>query len=507
MTRKKITISHSAGSERVLTSDEESSSGTGVQVPSTSDGSQEYSDSVPEEEDWTTVGYSDEELEPSDSASRPSSKPPRPHRHSGHYHRRPPPANYHAAHRSIPEDHVPRRSSYRKHREHASYREHRDHRRPPSVNSDSLDSHDDYPGYARGPPLPHHPHQQWAHVSNHGPPSGYGASMVSSGGYNPFTGGMSHASSQLIPFSSHSDAYGYPSSNPFSPSVHGQANPFSPAPSAMSGAAGYFDHPRPGYPRPPAQPRASEIMPYGAGAGHYPYPYSNPYYYSGTPTESPPPPHPPAHPPPPGRTYSRPGSVPYDSTKSKEEEERIARLEKIVYEAKQKEAAEAAPKKDDNHYSKLEALILAQKEEQIAREKAAAAKAAEEKAAADAKIAKEAADKKAAEEAAQAILDAAAKAQKDAETKAEEAAKKAQEEHDKKVKELEAAAEAAKKEAAEAKGPGDEKKPPIKFKDAVGRKFSFPWHLCKTWKVSKTSILFFFCFYNPSRILLTNPAL
>jgi hypothetical protein len=25
---------------------------------------------------------------------------------------------------------------------------------------------------------------------------------------------------------------------------------------------------------------------------------------------------------------------------------------------------------------------------------------------------------------------------------------------------------------------------PIKFKDAVGRKFSFPWDLCKTWKVS-----------------------
>ncbi|KAK5674309.1 hypothetical protein LTS10_012893 [Elasticomyces elasticus] len=25
-------------------------------------------------------------------------------------------------------------------------------------------------------------------------------------------------------------------------------------------------------------------------------------------------------------------------------------------------------------------------------------------------------------------------------------------------------------------------KAPIKFKDAVGRKFSFPWHLCKTWK-------------------------
>lgn len=26
-------------------------------------------------------------------------------------------------------------------------------------------------------------------------------------------------------------------------------------------------------------------------------------------------------------------------------------------------------------------------------------------------------------------------------------------------------------------------RPPIKFKDAVGRKFSFPWHLCKTWNV------------------------
>jgi len=28
----------------------------------------------------------------------------------------------------------------------------------------------------------------------------------------------------------------------------------------------------------------------------------------------------------------------------------------------------------------------------------------------------------------------------------------------------------------------DTLKAPIKFKDAVGRKFSFPWHLCKTWK-------------------------
>lgn len=31
----------------------------------------------------------------------------------------------------------------------------------------------------------------------------------------------------------------------------------------------------------------------------------------------------------------------------------------------------------------------------------------------------------------------------------------------------------------------DRPKLPIKFKDAVGRKFSFPWHLCKTWKVGR----------------------
>ena len=303
--------------------------------------------------------------------------------------------------------------------------------------------------------------------------------MVSAGGYNPFTGGMSHASSQLIPFSSHADPYGYPPPNPFSPSMHSQANPFSPAPSSASGAAGYFDHPRPGYPRAPGSMRAGEIMPYGAGAGQYPYPYGHSYHYSSTPAESPPPPH----------IYSRPGSVPHELAKSKEEEERIARLEKIIFEAKQKEAAAEAPKKEENQFSKLEALILAQKEEQIAREKAAEAKAAEEKAANEAKIAKEAADKKAAEDAAQALLDAAAKARVDAETRAEEAAKKANEEHEKKVKELEAAAAAAKIEAEIAKGPADEKKPPIKFKDAVGRKFSFPWHLCKTWKVSECFIL------------------
>jgi hypothetical protein len=62
-------------------------------------------------------------------------------------------------------------------------------------------------------------------------------------------------------------------------------------------------------------------------------------------------------------------------------------------------------------------------------------------------------------------------------------------ESDKKLAEAEAAkAELEKKqkelEEAMAKSAPvpDMLKAPIKFKDAIGRKFSFPWHLCKTWK-------------------------
>lgn len=34
--------------------------------------------------------------------------------------------------------------------------------------------------------------------------------------------------------------------------------------------------------------------------------------------------------------------------------------------------------------------------------------------------------------------------------------------------------------------PSEERQAPIKFKDAVGRKFSFPFHLCKKWSVRET---------------------
>lgn len=106
----------------------------------------------------------------------------------------------------------------------------------------------------------------------------------------------------------------------------------------------------------------------------------------------------------------------------------------------------------------------------------------------------------------QELADARKKAKEDAESKAAEAAKKAKEEHEAAVKkakdehdaklaeaekaktELEAAKKALEEDIAKNKPTPDSQKAPIKFKDAVGRKFSFPWHICKTWKGMETLI-------------------
>lgn len=130
---------------------------------------------------------------------------------------------------------------------------------------------------------------------------------------------------------------------------------------------------------------------------------------------------------------------------------------------------------------RIETLIQKQEEARVAWEKEMIARAEAEAA----KEAKELEEKKKKEE----IAAASKKAKEDAEKKAEEAAKKAKEEHEKKLKEAEAATEEAKKkqkeleEEKEKLTPApDTTKKPIRFKDAVGRKFSFPFHLCKTWK-------------------------
>ena len=119
---------------------------------------------------------------------------------------------------------------------------------------------------------------------------------------------------------------------------------------------------------------------------------------------------------------------------------------------------------------------------------AADAKSKKEQAEREAKIAVDAAEaaKHSAEKQAKEIAEAAEKAAKEAAASAEAAAKKAKDEHDTKLKEAEAAAAAAKKEAekAEAKAAANappEKQAPIKFKDALGRNYNFPWDRCRKW--------------------------
>ena len=159
--------------------------------------------------------------------------------------------------------------------------------------------------------------------------------------------------------------------------------------------------------------------------------------------------------------------------------------------------APPAPKEDKDEKKKndelesLKELIQKHEEARLLREQAMLKKAEEEAAAAAAKKAKEEEEKNKKEE----IAAASKKAKEDAEKKAEEAAKKAKEEHEQKLKEAETAKAEAEKKQKELEETVERNKPtpdslqaPIKFKDAVGRRFSFPWHLCKTWKGMETLI-------------------
>jgi hypothetical protein len=86
--------------------------------------------------------------------------------------------------------------------------------------------------------------------------------------------------------------------------------------------------------------------------------------------------------------------------------------------------------------------------------------------------------------------------QKDVDThlyeKVREEVAKVKEEAEKKADEEKRAAEEAKAKTMALSAPIDKRKP-IYFKDAVGRKFSFPFHLCQTWAVSHipNSIMYF----------------
>lgn len=156
----------------------------------------------------------------------------------------------------------------------------------------------------------------------------------------------------------------------------------------------------------------------------------------------------------------------------------LAKLQAAIQaEAQAKEAAakkaaeEAEWRKRLEEEARMKAEIEARK--RIEEEKAAAQKAAEE--AEKRKKFEEEARIKAELEARKKVEDEKAAA---AAAAAAEAAKK-KEEEDLKKRLVE---EAKHKAAEQMKKDQGKDKPPIRFKDAVGRKFSFPFHICQTWQ-------------------------
>lgn len=525
------TTTHSSSRSSSSLTDGEDSTGTGVHLsPLSATGSQDYTDSLEEEtEGW--VLYPDE-IGPSESASRP--------RTSHHHHRpvvevsRPESSRrHHPARRQGPHD----RANHHSHT--------RTQRSQPPIVQGSVESNEEWQAYGHGHgrgPHPPRSYQHWGHVAGHvggpvaghvtghvsgNPPQTYAPSYSSSQTYSPFpTSSLNPQTQQLVPFANPQTGYGY-----------------SPYQTATSGTTpGYYSTGHPSGPALGGHMAAHAATPYNSQAGapynqelgHHPsaayYPYSMQGYPVAQPmgppmfhqygiysppmlsTTPPPPP-----PPPP----------PVDPSK---DDEKFARLEKLLMDQKaEQDAKEAAAKKaaedqaaeaiakkkiaDDiaaaaaaaaaaaTSEAEKKAAIQAAKnmaaaELEAAKHRAAAEKAAEEMAVVEkqkAEIEKAAAEKAAIEKA---IADKAA-AEKAAAQKAaaEKAAveKAAAEVADQVTAAASAAATAASAAATAAAAaatppppppPPAEKKKPIKFKDAVGRKFSFPFHLCNTWMVS-----------------------
>jgi hypothetical protein len=458
--RFNITIDHSTsvhGSAQSSLSDEEDSSGTGVQVsPPSATGSQDYPENYEDSGEWDHVIYPDE-LNPSDSASRPRT------------------SNQHR-----PTD-PPRGGATRQGSRRHTSREHERRRPPPSPGS--VASSDDYEAYVRGgpdrryyPPVPA------------GPPITYAPSSSSGHSYNPYLP-PGIPSNQLVPIGG---APQFPYPHQYPPPNHHPGAGFigSGHPVAAPIAHHMPSHGGTPYAGPPYGGHEMYQAP-APGAGYFPYPQPyampqgmipSPFYHPYQRIHSPPilvrtpPPQPAAASPPP------PPPAPAPAPEPPKNDEGIARLEQLLlYQKEQQEKREAALEQAAKDKADLEAKMAREKE--IASEAAKAA-AADAKATAEAKAAEDVA--KAREEAA---TKAAADARAEAEAKATVDLAKAKEEAEKHAKEASEAADAAMKkavaEAAEAASkPPAEKKKPIKFKDAVGRKFSFPFHLCCTWAVS-----------------------
>jgi hypothetical protein len=387
-----------------------------------------------------------EDIHPSDSASESQ---PRPHRRytagasRGHTGPRPPPRR-------------PDRGS-------VGYR----HREPAPESPESVDSAEDFVAGAAYRPDPRQRQSYYGtgHVVQMPPyahSSSSGASYVYPTVPGPPSNQMVHYGApppapygQQYPQMGVPPSAGYPPAQPYQMSHHSGSHVSSP------------------YVVPPYG--GQQVMPFGPGAGYFPtqypthYPHSQPWDpYQRFPQSSPPPAAPAAAPEPAPPKSASPTQSAVSNTVS--QEDIVKKLEAMLLEEKKdREAKEAA----------REAAIKAAADD-------LAAKA--ERAASDAKIAEEAAAKAREEvkkEAEAKAADDAAKAQAEAEAKAERAASDA--------KIAEEAAAKAKKEmeeaAAAAVPPPPEKKAPIRFKDAVGRKFNFPFHLCAKWPVSVSTNL------------------
>lgn len=356
------------------------------------------------------------------------------------------------------------------------------HPRPESFTSDSLDYQDDYPYGPPGPP--YHPGAAtgWGHV----PHSGYAPEpSVISDQFHP---------RDVMAYRNYQDPY--IDDNPFAP--RGPVDDYGYPPRQLPHRSRPPPHhrysmggPMPG---PMAGPPPGALMRYPP-QHHYYDPYSGGYFPQ-IPQQEPYQRHSPEK--------EKPTTPPASSVSPNDE--RFAKLEEMIMMQTQleqaKQMAKAKAKQEEEHKKKLadektqteklialEALIQKQNEAAIAREKAMEAKAKEAEATAIAKMQREAAEKAATEKIGKELSAAAADAKKAAEAEAEKKAKEAKdaadkafEEMKKKHEEAEAAKKKAEEEAAALKPKGVP--PPIKFKDAVGRKFSFPFDICKTWKVS-----------------------
>ncbi|KAF5851595.1 hypothetical protein GGP41_004396 [Bipolaris sorokiniana] len=185
-------------------------------------------------------------------------------------------------------------------------------------------------------------------------------------------------------------------------------------------------------------------------------------------------------------------------------DERNSRIEKNIAKKKAAQeaaeaaancAAEAKKKRDEDKLAEIVNLILAQKDEQLKREAALEAMLAAERAEAKSRATKEEAEKQAAIDAATTLVQAAKNAREEAETIAAKEAEKMKVAHENTLAEakasfekLDRAKKAAEEETIKMKAEENDKKPAVQFKDVMGRKYSLPWHLCKTWKVMEDLI-------------------